>query len=73
MLDGMLRRLGHRVQYDRICQSLLRIDPVRQIFERIRIRQQTYRVAGPNALWHYDGQHSKSILSTSIPSRLLTC
>jgi len=73
MLDGMLRRLGHRIQYDRIRQSLLRIDPVRRIFERIRIRRRTYRVAGPNALWHHDGQHGKSILSTSIPSRLLTC
>ena len=73
MLDSMLRRLGHRVQYDRIRQSLLRIDPVQRIFERIRIRRRTYHVAGPNALWHHDGQHGKSILSTSIPSRLLTC
>lgn len=38
MLDGMLRRLGHRVQYERIRQSLLRIDPIRRVFERIMIR-----------------------------------
>lgn len=59
MLDGMLRRLGHHVQRDRIRASLLRIDPVRRVFERIRIRRRVYSVAGPNALWHHDGQHGK--------------
>ena len=59
MLDGMLRRLGHRVQIEQIRQSLLRIDPVRRVFERIRIRRRTYSVAGPNTLWHHDGQHGK--------------
>lgn len=57
MMSGMLIRLGHRVQQARIRQSLLRIDPVRRVFERIRIRRRTYNVAGPNALWHHDGQH----------------
>ena len=65
MLDGMLRRLGHRVQTDRIRQSLLRIDPVHRIFDRIRIRRRGYTVPGPNALWHHDGQHGK----VSAPSR----
>ncbi|KAJ7584926.1 hypothetical protein C8J56DRAFT_1003717 [Mycena floridula] len=57
MLDGMLRRLGHRVQARRIRESLLRIDPVHRIFDRIRIRRRGYTVPGPNALWHHDGQH----------------
>ncbi|KAJ7728130.1 hypothetical protein B0H14DRAFT_2410102, partial [Mycena olivaceomarginata] len=57
MLNGMLRRLGHRVPTERVRQSLLRIDPVRRIFERIRIRRREYRVLGPNSLWHHDGQH----------------
>ncbi len=57
MMSGMLLRLGHRVQQARIRESLLRIDPVRRVFERIRIRRRTYTVAGPNALWHHDGQH----------------
>ncbi|KAF8169970.1 hypothetical protein K438DRAFT_2061381 [Mycena galopus ATCC 62051] len=35
MLNGMLHQLGHRVAIERICQSLLRIDPVWRIFERI--------------------------------------
>ncbi|KAF7311812.1 hypothetical protein MIND_00191700 [Mycena indigotica] len=57
MLHGMLRRLGHQVPHERIRQALLRIDPVRRIFERIRIRRREYRVLGPNSLWHHDGQH----------------
>ncbi|KAF8127798.1 hypothetical protein K438DRAFT_1463904, partial [Mycena galopus ATCC 62051] len=57
MLNGMLRRLGHRVAVERIRQSLLRIDPVRRIFERIHIRRREYCVLGPNSLWHHDGQH----------------
>ncbi|KAJ6467427.1 hypothetical protein C8R45DRAFT_838548 [Mycena sanguinolenta] len=57
ILDGMLRRLGHHVQQSRIRDSLCRIDPVHRVFQRIRIRWREYRVAGPNALWHHDGQH----------------
>ncbi|KAF7325542.1 hypothetical protein MKEN_00403600 [Mycena kentingensis (nom. inval.)] len=57
MLGGMLRVLGHRVPQERVRQSLLRVDPVRRIFERIRIRRRDYRVLGPNSLWHHDGQH----------------
>lgn len=59
MLDGMLRRVGHRVPRERIRQSLIRIDPVHRVFERIRIRRGTYWVPGPNALWHHDGQHGR--------------
>lgn len=57
MLDGMLRRLGYPVPRERIRQSLLRVEPVHRVFDRIRIRRRTYNVPGPNALWHHDGQH----------------
>lgn len=57
MLDGMLRRLGHIIPSERIRQSLIRIDPVHRVFERIRIRRRGYSVPGPNALWHHDGHH----------------
>jgi len=57
MLEGMLRRLGYHVPREHIRQSLLRIDPVQRVFERIRIRRRTYSVPGPNSLWHHDGQH----------------
>ena len=57
MLDGMLRRLGHRIPRDRIRESLMRIDPIQRVFQRIRIRRRVYSVPGPNSLWHHDGQH----------------
>lgn len=57
MLDGMLHRLGYRIPRERIRQSLLRIDPVHCIFQRIHIRRRVYNVPGPNSLWHHDGQH----------------
>ncbi|KAF8886368.1 hypothetical protein BD779DRAFT_1611784 [Infundibulicybe gibba] len=57
MLDGMLRYTGHHVPRERIRASLLRIDPVQRVFDRIRIRRRVYEVSGPNALWHHDGQH----------------
>ncbi|KAH9922729.1 uncharacterized protein B0H18DRAFT_879111 [Fomitopsis serialis] len=66
MLDGMLRRLGHRIPRTRIRESLLRIDPVHRVFERIRIRRRKYQVAGPNALWHHDGQHVAYIHNVRI-------
>jgi hypothetical protein len=59
MLDGMLRQLGHRVPRDRIRASLLRIDPVHRVFDRIHIRRRVYSVPGPNSLWHHDGQHGE--------------
>lgn len=57
MLMGMLRRLGYRIPREHVRQSLLRIDPVHRVFDRIRIRRRVYRVPGPNSLWHHDGQH----------------
>ncbi|KAJ3868130.1 hypothetical protein EV359DRAFT_70730 [Lentinula novae-zelandiae] len=57
MLDGMLRRLGHIVPYERIECALLWIDPIHRVFDRIRIRRRGYSVPGPNSLWHHDGHH----------------
>ncbi|KAK7043060.1 hypothetical protein VNI00_008798 [Paramarasmius palmivorus] len=57
ILDGMLRRLGHVVPYERIRLSLERIDPVHRVFKRITLRRRGYSVPGPNYLWHHDGQH----------------
>ncbi|KAK7466152.1 hypothetical protein VKT23_004877 [Stygiomarasmius scandens] len=58
MMSGMLRRLGHVVQDNRIQESLRRIDPYHRAFSRIRIRRRGYNVPGPNSLWHHDGQHA---------------
>jgi hypothetical protein len=59
MLDGMLCWLGHHMPRDRIRASLLCIDPVHRVFDRIRIRCHVYSVLGPNSLWHHDGQHGE--------------
>jgi hypothetical protein len=57
MLNGMLLRLGYRIPRERIRLSLICIDPVQRVFQRIRIRRRVYSVPGPNSLWHHDGQH----------------
>ena len=62
MLDGMLRRLRYRIPREHIRQSLIQIDPVHRIFQRIRIRRRVYNVPGPNSLWHHDGQHGMPVL-----------
>ncbi|KAG8895515.1 hypothetical protein FRB99_000503 [Tulasnella sp. 403] len=57
MLYGMLRRLQHPTSRKRISASLARVDPVRRVFDRVRIKRRVYSVPGPQALWHHDGQH----------------
>ncbi|KAJ7584519.1 hypothetical protein C8J56DRAFT_1005077 [Mycena floridula] len=44
MLNGMLRRMGYHIQYERIRLSLLCIDPVQRVFDRIRIRISVHNV-----------------------------
>jgi hypothetical protein len=72
MLDGMLRHLGHRLPQERIRESLMRIDPIQQVFQRIRIHRRVYSVPGPNALWHHDGQHGMWTISWFISSYKFT-
>ena len=57
-LAGHLSSLGYRVKRLRIRESLYRVDPwgverrSRQLLHRRK-----YKVAGPNSLWHIDGNH----------------
>jgi len=55
---GHVRSKGLRVQWERVRQSLLRTDPL-GVHQRCResIRRLVYRVPGPLALWHIDGNH----------------
>ncbi|KAJ3902573.1 hypothetical protein F5879DRAFT_805174 [Lentinula edodes] len=66
MLDGMLRRLNIMVGYECIRHSLIRIDPIHRVFDRIRIRRRGYSVPGPNSLWHHDGHHRESVHNVRI-------
>jgi hypothetical protein len=71
MLDGMLRSIGYRIPRERIRTSLMRIDPVQRVFQRIRIRRREYHVPGPNSLWHHDGQHGVfALIAVSNESNL---
>ena len=58
MLHGLLHALGYHIPQSHIRESLLRIDPVQQVFEHIHICRRVYSVPGPNSLWHHDGQHA---------------
>ncbi|KAJ3926141.1 MAG: hypothetical protein NXY57DRAFT_906124 [Lentinula lateritia] len=66
MLQGMLRRLGHIVPYERVRLSLIRIDPIHRVFDHIRIRRRQYKVPGPNSLWHHNGHHRNSVQNVRI-------
>lgn len=57
-LAGHLRTLGHRIQRYRIRESLYRVDPlgVEQRCRRL-LHRRSYKVPGPNSLWHIDGNH----------------
>ena len=58
MLMGHIRSQRFRIQWERVRQSLLRTDPS-GVHQRWResIRRRVYRVSGPLALWHIDGNH----------------
>lgn len=55
---GHLISVGFRLQYDRIRESLRRVDPQGSYMRRLRhLRRRKYSVAGPQSLWHIDGNH----------------
>jgi hypothetical protein len=65
MIDGYLLQLGERVPRQRVINSYLRvIGPSTSTFATRRIQRRVYSVPGPNSLWHHDGQHGKSSVSS---------
>ena len=59
MLMGHVRGKGFRIQWEKtVRQSLLRTDPL-GVHQRWResIHHHVYRVYGPLALWHINGNH----------------
>lgn len=58
MIDGHLRFLGHHIPRSRIQGSYARVHGAPSSgFGPRRIQRRVYNVAGPNSLWHHDGQH----------------
>ncbi len=57
MLGHLVSR-GFRVQQYRVREIQRQIDPIGSAMRRIRvIQRRRYRVNGPGALWHIDGNH----------------
>ncbi|CAC5410041.1 unnamed protein product [Mytilus coruscus] len=49
---------GHTCQENMIRDAIVRVDPAGTAFRwSDTIHRRTYRVAGPNSLWHIDGNH----------------
>ena len=63
MPNGMLWHLGHWLLHECIHGSLMRVDPMYHVFQRIQIRRRVYSVPGPMSLWHHDGQHGLCLLT----------
>jgi len=64
MIDGYLMALGERVPRRQIEESYLRVigPPNNEVGNR-HIERRVYSVPGPNALWHHNSQHGKSLCS----------
>ncbi|CAG8766984.1 2107_t:CDS:2, partial [Rhizophagus irregularis] len=79
LLMGSLRSLGIRIPHQRLRESLQRIDTF-SVLNRWSsiIPRRVYNVAGPNCLWHIDGNHKlirwKFVIHGGIDgySRLIT-
>ncbi|XP_067110770.1 uncharacterized protein [Osmerus mordax] len=56
---AQLRAEGIRVQRRRVRDSMLRVNPRAAALRAMsqRLHRRSYRVAGPNSLWHLDGNH----------------
>ncbi|GES90881.1 uncharacterized protein LOC114531207 [Rhizophagus clarus] len=58
ILMGTLKSEDVRITRQRLQNSIRRVDAFRNISRAIRtITRRVYKVAGPNALWHIDGNH----------------
>lgn len=56
-IQAYLKSYGHNVPVARVSQLLRRIEGRPGDWGIRPISRRVYRVAGPNALWHHDGQH----------------
>lgn len=59
MMQGDLRAQGYKVSRQQIEASYIRVRGVPARFGHRPIVRRVYRVAGPNALRHHDGQHGE--------------
>ena len=58
LVQGMLAAEDIKVQRPQVADSLIRVDEAAVAMRWCRaILRREYQVAGPNALWHIDGDH----------------
>lgn len=63
MIRGHLESLGVRIPRERLRESYERVNGIPQGLSGNRaVGRRVYRVAGPNSLWHHDGQHGMPLL-----------
>ena len=79
ILMGALKSEGIKVPRIRLQHSIQRVDTFGNVSRSIRtVMRRTYKVAGPNALWHIDGHHKlikwKFVIHAGIDgfSRIIT-
>jgi hypothetical protein len=65
MIHGQLQAAGHHVPMDRVRKAITRVLGMPASFGRQVILRRQYAVAGPDSLWHHDGQHGKYPCSTT--------
>ena len=59
MLQGYLSSQGVTIQRRRLCESIMRINPMKSMTRwQHALSRRAYHVAGPNSLWHIDTHHS---------------
>lgn len=64
MITGHLRFLGHHIPRARIRQSYERVTGAPAYLTSRPVERRNYHVAGPNSLWHHDGQHGVCLYLT---------
>lgn len=70
LVQGSLRSQGWRIQKHRVVASIRRVTCRTRLFRRRVAERRLYKVAGPNSLWHHDGQHGLFAIRTFRALRL---
>ena len=74
LVQGMLAAEGIKVQRQRVADSLIRVNEAAVAMRWCRaIHRRVYKVAGPNALWHIDGNHKLIRYKVVVFSKPLWC
>lgn len=63
LATGHFAGKGYRVSREQLRSAYQRVQGGPAIVGHRRIARREYHVAGPNSLWHHDGQHGKQVFS----------